>query len=92
MDWKRTDMTDRITVPANTVGKTATDNYMPKLASLSSLRRWPQSGSGAGRTAAVRRYLPPLRETGCTSLLLSIDGTYRQTDGRTPYRYMDADR
>jgi len=31
-------MTDRITVPANTVGKTAIDNYMPKLASARSIK------------------------------------------------------
>ena len=34
----------------------------------------------------------PLQQTSCTSLLLSIDGTDRQTDGRTPDRYIDSAR
>ena len=40
-------------------------------------------------TAAIDRYLPPtpgLRQSSYTSLLLSIDGTDRQTDGRTHRR------
>jgi len=45
--------------------------------------------------AAVDQYLlpvPELQQTSCTSLQLSIDGTDRQMDGRTPYLYTDAHR
>jgi len=33
---------------------------------------------------------PRLRQTSCMSLLLTVDGTDRRTDRRTPYCYVDA--
>jgi len=45
----------------------------------------------AVRRAAVERYLLPTGPTAANRTLLqqSIDGTGGQSDGRTPYRYID---
>jgi len=44
----------------------------------------PSSGAGSDRSTAGKQ------QTSCTSLPLSIDGTDRRTDRRTPDRYTDA--
>ena len=53
----------------------------------------PAADIGRQSVRGARRYMPPaLQQTSCTSLPLSIDGTDRRTDRRTPYRYADAHR
>ena len=54
-----------------------------------------RSISVAGARAAANgryRLIAGKEQTGCTSLRLSIDRKDRQTDGRTPDRYIDAYR
>jgi len=51
-------------------------------------RRFASGGENIGHNN-----LPPppgLRQSSCTSLLLTIYRSTGQTDGRTPYRYIDA--
>ena len=67
------------------------DAGRPLLRSGASCRYRPIADKRRRRVPAIDRNLPhapELQQTSCTSLLLSIDGTDRQTDGRTPDRYM----